>query len=534
MNKSLKTTFSVLTSTSNVNAIAVMNTALDSQDDQSRQFAIEGLILRGSSRGQIELIRRLDSLSAEERAMLREHSRRLQHALKQGLINGDPNLQKQSLEAIRIVEQFDLMPTLHKLANDKDFTLADECGEVLSELVNRLYEHTHPDTDHSTAAHVRGAPELRLNILTEMDVACSDFEHLRMPEKTVEFVLALGDPDNFAVKKVLVHGSTECRKLAVELFETSTHPGVMQLVIDSMNQNYPLPRAIETLQNRRDPEFICHLLRAFPSRLSSMQQKNFRQIESVSWLNPDDLLSGVVPAGLQPNLLTFLSATGLSNDDKVRIQEWIVRHGSPEGRLAAADVLAKMDESTVQDIVFDGLASGDADIQAWATGQLREQHLPAAFSLLIDRLDSPLDEVRDAARESLKDFNLEKMLSLYDHLDAKTCEKAGALMLKIEPNCAEKLIEELNGPIRRRRINAARAAQSMGIQKIVAGAIRSMLNDEETLVRRTAAEILATVPAPETLEALEHLKDDESARVREEAERSIEAIKQQVAEAASI
>ena len=63
-------------------------------------------------------------------------------------------------------------------------------------------------------------------------------EHIRAfadpGEKIVEAILQLGQPEHFAVKKVLSQASAECRELSRHLLCTSAHPGVMQLSLDCM------------------------------------------------------------------------------------------------------------------------------------------------------------------------------------------------------------------------------------------------------------------------------------------------------------
>ena len=133
----------------------------------------------------------------------------------------------------------------------------------------------------------------------------------------------------------------------------SKHPGVMQLVLDFLSMNYPHPRAFEAISTRQDPEFIAHLLRWFPKMPLQMQQKNFRQIESVAWIDPYRISLKVMP----PSLMAFISTTRLPNEQKTGVEEWLIRHGTKEGCLAAASVLGPLDSGTVQNIVTSSLDS---------------------------------------------------------------------------------------------------------------------------------------------------------------------------------
>jgi HEAT repeat protein len=116
------------------------------------------------------------------------------------------------------------------------------------------------------------------------------------------------------------------------------------------------------------------------------------------------------------------------------------------------------------------------------------------------------------------------LLNIFEHLDRKVCLRAGALVQKIDPDCHQKLVAELNNPVRRRRIRAARAAGHLGLAQEVQSCLLVMLSDADSQVRRTAAEVLADLPNAEVVSALTALLNDSSPRVRETAEQSLDAI----------
>jgi len=295
-------------------------------------------------------------------------------------------------------------------------------------------------------------------------------------------------------------------------------------LMEFMKHNYPIPKALDAFEQRADPEFICYVLREFPSRLSENEQKNFKQLTSVDWITHQLVPLAAVPPSLHEALVWFIQATGLNHEEKVTVQKWILLHGSVQGRTAAAQVLESAEPSCVRGILFDSLESEDEDVQAWATSQLRTQGVPEALQLLIERLDSPLAAVREAARGELHSFNLDLLLRIFDHLDARVCRRAGALLQKIDPDCHRKLLAELNNPVKRRRIRAARAASHLGLAHEVKSCLLIMLLDVDSQVRRTAAEVLADVPIADVVAALTASLNDPSPRVREAAEQSLDEI----------
>jgi HEAT repeat protein len=210
-------------------------------------------------------------------------------------------------------------------------------------------------------------------------------------------------------------------------------------------------------------------------------------------------------------------STGLPQPQKLAVLEWMVRCGSPAGRLAATDVLVDLEDDKVQEVVLESLESEEPNVQAWATSQLRIWEIPNAMELLVQRLDSPIPEVREAARSELAGFDIFRAIEIFDHLDSGLQAAVGQLVLKIDPQTVSKLKEEMQNSIRRKRIRAARAALAMKLHADVIDALLMMARDSDNLVRRTAAEVLAKVATREAVEMLLELTRDDSPRVRDAA-----------------
>jgi hypothetical protein len=526
MGDPLLRTFELLTQSQATGAVELLIAALDSKYSAIHEKAVVALMKRGTTRCQTEVIRRLPALTAAGRRLLEEQGLRLSGTLRQCLLHGDGELRAHALEVVTAAECYDQVPTLVQILQNADDPLHAEACQTLQSLVNRLYEQLHlgggrrPGGDRFQ----RNLPQLRQTILSALDGACNRFESLSCKTEVLESILVLGDPDAFAVRKALLQSVAPCRELANYLLMSSTHPGVMRLLMEFMKHNYPVAKALEAFEQRTDPEFVCFVLREFPKRLNENQQKNFRQLIRVDWLTRGLLPLDAVPPPLHESLVSFVQATGLPHDEKVSVQKWILLHGSVQGRSAASQVLESADPSCVRGILFDSLDSEEEDVQAWATSQLRTQGVPEALRLLIERLDSPLASVREAARGELNSFNLDLLLNIFDHLDPNICLRAGTLVQKIDPDCHQKLVAELNNPVRHRRMRAARAAGKLGLTHEVQPCLVAMLSDADSQVRRTAAEVLVDLPNAEVVAALSGVLNDSSPRVREAAEQSLDAI----------
>jgi HEAT repeat protein len=521
----IEKTMQVLGSTANPRSLEVLIAALDIDQTDIQQSAVNTLIKRKSSRGQLEIIRRVPRLHETVRESLESQIDRISGSLRQALLHGDAELRAHGLELLRATENFELIPALLEMLKDNRAEITDLAAETMRDLIDRLYEHSHSGKgSRRPGRYLRNVAQINHNVLSGFDRALSEYSELSHQRDVVEAVMILGEPDNFAVKKALVQSGGECRQMTSVVLMTGKHPGVMQLALDYMSKNYPPPKVFEVVTSRDDPEFIAHFLRWFPKRLTPQQQRNFQQVQSVAWIDADrPSFEGLSPA-LQPALVDFVSASGLASDVKLRVQEWVVHHGTREGRLAAANMLGMMDDAVVQEIVTNGLDSQDEEIQAWATGQLRSQEVPEALTLLVDRLDSPLPAVRDAAREELKGFDVATMLDMFENISPETCLRAGQLIRKIDPDCFDKLRQELESPIRSRRIRAARGAHLLGMQTELQSSLLLLLDDNDPLIRRTGISALTAVRTPELIQALVGLLEDENPRVREEASRALSSL----------
>ncbi|HEX6985809.1 MAG TPA: HEAT repeat domain-containing protein, partial [Planctomycetaceae bacterium] len=297
-------------------------------------------------------------------------------------------------------------------------------------------------------------------------------------------------------------------------------PGVMRLLFEFAAEPYPPRCVFDALKARDDPEFVAALLRWFPAEPSPTLAANFRQIDVVPWLRTPERIADV-PEALQGRLPAFILATGLPESRKRELEEWLVRHGSAAGRRGAEQVLDRLDLETIRQILLESLDSEDEDVSAWATSQLRPRHVPGAFRLLIDRLDSASEVVREAAREQLRGFTIEQLLAIHDRLPPELCLRAGRLVRKVDPDSPAKLAAMIAGPVQRQRIAAAQAAGRLGMADDVRPALLGLLADEDAALRRVGVEALAGDPSPEVLTALRDLAADPSPRVRQAAARAL-------------
>jgi HEAT repeat protein len=520
MDDPLTITYRLLANTGNSGATAVLARALDEGDGSVRPLAAAALAERRERLAHVELLRRFERLDGAARGVCLRHALRLSAAAADCLSDANPATRRAGLEFIRATDRYELLPALIDVINQRDAEVI--AVDVFRELIDRLEAHCTPAREPRPPGYLRNSGQIRHDVLTHLDRACARFASLRHPEPIVEAVLTLGNVDDPAVAKVLTHGAAECRDAAGQLLVSSRHPAVMELIINALSRSHPSPLVLRALEQRDDPEFIRRLLAWLPAGLTEIQRRNLALVGPIVWLKPERLSDDFPPPELQPALVRLLTATGGVDDRKLAVQEWLIRNGTPEGRLAAAEVLPALAGTRVEKIVIGSLESQDESIQAWATGQLRSQGVAAALSLLIERLDSPLPAVRDAARRELAGFDLDRMLRLFQELDPTVCRRAAHLLRKIHPDCGDRLGLELRNPVVTRRLRAVRAADALGMQREVLPELLALSEDDDASVRRAVGEVLARLDGSEVMEALERLLTDDDGRVRRAVTEALE------------
>ncbi|MFO0918182.1 MAG: HEAT repeat domain-containing protein [Planctomycetaceae bacterium] len=511
----LATTCEILAASHADLAQDVLCAALRSSQSAISLSAALALIDRPGLRGQLEILQRLPQLAPEVLTALRAKTGQFEAVLKQLLLHSPPEQRQTGLTAIKWLHAADQIPQLLQLLRRTDIPDPAPVIDTLRAVVTQL-----DDASRDAAivdAHRVQLDAARERALRDLDRGLATYDSLIAKDDVIECVLILGSHHHPAVRHILWQASTDCRERAGQLLLASRHPRVMQHTFESLRDHYPHPKAFEAVSERSDPEFLCELCRTCSQRFNASLEQNLKQIKRIAWLESADPPLSLIPPPLQPALLTFIVGTGVPKEQKSLVQDWLLRHGGPAGRMAAAERAGQSNHGALREVLVESLDSEDEHVQAWAVTQLRQRAVPETFSLLLKRLQSPSAEVRQAVREELSDFNTDRVLGMVSSLDAATALRVGALLRQIDAEAISKLEHELHSVVRARRIRAAQAVLQLGYQDSLWRALVSLADDADAQVRCTAAELLGRIREPDARIALETLLDDPQPKVRETA-----------------
>lgn len=530
----LALTFSILESHDSQEAGETLLEAVTGSWLPAAKLAAAALVNRRSQLAILEMVRRNDRLHDEVCTFFARNPQRFIPALKQCLSGSDVGDRAAGLKFIQRTCNTTQIPAMIGLLDNSDeltqrlaATSLVELSDLLSRRLLTQNSELLPGLDADAAR------TLRTDILNRLNGRLSDFAQVTHAESLVEVILILGRIEDEAVVNVLDKRGDACKAVATRILGTSVRPGVMELVCQAMTRQYPSPVFFDVLQQRDDPAFAEHLLNWLPSPRSRLLVNNLGRIKSLPWLLPEHPVLTGLPTALHPKLMALMQVVKGPPEALQEIRAWLVRSSDASGRKAAEEILNTLGTDQVQHILYEALDSDSVEIQAWATHQLRQQKMPDAFQQLLSRLDAVDEVVREAAREELSDFNLARLLELFPQLPASTSRRCGEIVTRLDTQVTSQLRTELAHPWRWKRVRATRAADSLGLAESVLNDIIKLSEDVDTLVRRTAVEVLAKYPNPSSAAALKRCVSDDSRIVREAARQAMETLRSTLNSASS-
>jgi HEAT repeat protein len=141
--------------------------------------------------------------------------------------------------------------------------------------------------------------------------------------------------------------------------------------------------------------------------------------------------------------------------------------------------------------------------------------------LLVERLDSPFAEVRDAAKSSLAEFNFTRYRAMFDLLDEQAVRTTGVLVRQVDPTARQQLAEELSSPSTSTRLRAIEMAVAMSAVDDVRESLIAMAGHENAAVRKEAIVALGRANGANVLEAIKRATTDKNRSVADAARQTL-------------
>jgi len=526
VSESLQTTLDLLTATKNEAAVGVLVPALDSPLPAIRRGALRALLGRRSRVGQREVLRRLHDFGRDEQEIIAEKQGCLSHALRAALLADDPQTTCNAFQAALWLREYDLVPAIIGAVEDRHNPHRDEAARTLLELAKLLYTELAGQRDPRS----RRDPQLvRRFVVGGLERSFSRYSRHRN-KQVVEALAILTTRENATLKKVLGdphHGSF---LVLIDVLTHSENGGVIRLLLAFLEDPFAPLAALHVIAARKDKLFLHHLMAKVGEEPSPKAKQNLKRLNSISWAVGGDrsVLDKLNEPG-QCAALAIALASGMKRLEVFKTVSYLLRCGKPAARRVAARALVEFQGAEAHRLAIESLDDQDPGVQAEIVRQLRHRGMPGALQYQIDRLDSPHEVVREAARESLAEFSFPRFLAAFDSLDESVRRRTGALVCKVDPSVGDCLLDELSSRVRSRRLRALKVVEALGQVDQVASGVIALLADEDHVVRVEAAQLLAQSHTAAAAAALRTSLLDKSVLVQQAAERSLLIIRQRQA-----
>jgi HEAT repeat protein len=518
--RGLQTTFKLLSKTENEAAVQVLLPALDSAQRPIQEAALRAILERRSLVGQHEIVRRMHTLDEGWKAIISEYRGRMSQALRDAVLDSDPQICANGCQAILWFQEYDLIPALVNATEDDANPNSELAANTLLSLAELLYEELASPRN----CRLRRDPQLvRKNVTGSLEESVKRFNKHKRTQPIEAFLLLTGR-DNSTLMQILLDPHHYSYVPLIQTLTNSPRPGIMRLVLRFLDDPHAPSAMTSVISHRTDRKFVDHLLRKIGHQPSAGAQVNLKHVSSLAWLRGTAPLLDELDDIGQHSAVQLIMATGMKSSQAYEILNRLATSGKAGGRRAAVAALKKFSGTEANALVLRSLKDPDPQVQAAALAQLRQRGIPGALSILLGLVDSPHNIVRQAARESLSEFSFKRFLAAFDMLDDEIRRSTGILVKRIDANTLPMLTVELTHVSGKRRLRGLAIARAIAIVPEVEETIMELLSDTDHLVRVEAAIALADSDSQAVCDALAEAQHDSCVTVQEAAANSLRLI----------
>ncbi len=520
MSTPLENTFQFLAKSENAAARDILAAGLECSDPVTRLGALRAILDRRDPEGHREVFRRLTSLDKQAREVVAERSDRLVDAARDALGSPSRDVCAAACNAIATFHLYQVLPALVAVLVDTENPNTDLTAEAILKLTEAFYEELSGVSDRPKQ---KAQDTVRGRLTTSLEDAVRKFHrHERL--EPVEALLLLAKQKNVALRQLLQRTEEKSHPAILEVLSNSSQGGVLRLLLGFL-EDPQMPRAVaDVICNRCDAKFVDHIARTVGNRPSRAAIQTLKRFESIAWAQPEHEVFEQLSDDGQEGAVWLLMFSSIDRDDVLEVVGYLLLHGKPGGRRAAAKALAKFQGPRANELAVEAVEDDDSQVRATIIPQLRLRKIPGSLSTLIGLVDSPDEVIHEALRKAMPEFTFQQFLANFDGMPEAMQPISGHLVTKIDTGAVEKLKLEMAclSPVRRRK--AVQAALAMGLAGEVEKVIARLLSDEDHMVRIAAAKALGDSSSMPSWEALRDALLDRSVIVQEAAERSLEMI----------
>jgi HEAT repeat protein len=521
MTTGIQKTWNVLARTRNRAAVRVLAAAMVSPNAEVRTGALRALSRRSDPESLDQVLKHYGHFQEQERAVLaealRDTPRWLTVALGDAVHHRDAARCQNACQVAILCRDYDLIPRLVTAAEDRNHPHGGQVAAALLRLANLLHQELR---DKQRDQGRRDPFFARRQVLTALEQSLGRYgKHKRL--EIVESYLLLVPPANPTLHRILQDAHHPCHAQVVASLSSSAVTGILELLLELIRDTQAPASVLNVIARRTDRKFLDLLLRTAGEPVSLRVLQNMSRLSRVDWLQSEREVLPELDGHAQAAAVEMAGAANIARDDQFDLLVMLLRRGKAEGRRASCGALADFHRPQAVPLVLAALQDPDRGVQAAAARQLRRRHVPHALERLVEMLNSPAAEVRDAARASLSEFNFARYQASFDLLDNDSRQTAGRLAFQVDATAKPRLAHLLASPSISARQRAIEMIVAMGAEDAMGDQLQAALIDANVAVRAAAAVALARSSHADVIPALEKAAADEHRSVREAAEQSL-------------
>ncbi len=513
----LATTFDILANTTNDSSATVLVTALDASQREVRDLAITALLARRNAAAELHILRRWPDLSQRWKQQVADRPGWLSGAIRAAIVNRDANLYQCACEAAVYTRDYDSIPVFVAAASDPANPFATRIAAATLELTELLAEELSAPRDY----RIRRDPRLqRDHVVVSLEKALST-TGLQYHRELLEAFLLLASRDNAVLKRILQSPTDRIAMAVIEQLTMNTRPGIERLLLSYLDDPHAPLSAMQAIGRRGDISFIRQVARKVGAEPTPVVRTNLHRIDSLPWVAHNVSILDALREGEQAGIVHLAVESAAPRATALQVVDYISRHGKLEGRRIAAKALAELHGPAANELVLHLQKDEDAEVRAAAARQLRSRNIPGAIQQLLALLESPHDAEREAAREGLAEFTLERFATNFDQMTPQARAAAGSLVRRVDSQTIEKLGIELTATARSRRKRALELAVALDVVSTLQDAIAAAVKDEDQYVRIEAIRVLAKIDSQMARQTLRDALLDPLPLVQQAAEQAL-------------
>lgn len=528
MSEGLAKTFGYLEQSRNESTEEVLSIAFHSQVPDVRQRALQAILKAGGKRAVKEIIENWFDLDEIERQLVLDRPRRLPSSLRDAFASDQRIVIESALEIASLTAEPSLAPDLVRMAEDETSAVRPLSSKALLSIVRILC-----DSDHSLpGTHVerRQWKATQTRVFECLEKSVERFREHQSESIALAYIL-LADPRSQFLRRCLRNPREPVMPVLTRILSETDDPQLINgTLVDLLLVPDTSPAILRIWSTRTDQAFLNAFCKRVGRAPNEHVRNNLKRMKSIVWLTGN--LAHLERLGREEQIavLQIIRLSKLDSNDVFRVVEFLLLHGERAVQIAAAEFLEDIRTPTADRLITRLVSHEDPTVQAIALAQMSERNLPGASEQLLQALESEHAIVRNAARRSFPELDMERYLTSFDSQSPESQRATGLLVLKVDSEAIERLQAEVGHGARNRRLRGLQVIELLGLTEECQEAVADCLHDDEYFVRLTAARLFGACRSSFARTALREALMDASASVREAAERALQGMAQILAD----